>query len=235
MSNIDCYVTQLADKCLKVINSCERTATQNDCEVTLLLMAASSGVIVPYERLNSNSKFNQPVNDHAHYPDDVEKMQALLKQPFIGSEVWKTENKTWKSGILTCLMKAKEEKPTLKDEWPHPGDWIEPKDAKLMGTTVTVGEVIECMRNALAHGNIYTDPDSANNIKMLVFATGTGIEGGISKKGKTIEANPFRFVSVSVPDFKMFLKNWFKWLKTFPMGVKFFPEQDEDYILPSAA
>ena len=224
MSNLRCYVTEFAQRCSTALQACEGKARANDCEVTLLLMAASAGIVVPLERLNGASRLDQPINDFVHNPKDAADMQKLLDERFFGSAVWGTDKASWRGGVLTCLMEAKK-KGEPKEKWPKPGDWNkELNNPPELDDTVNVRYVVECMRHALAHGNIYTISDHKNNIELLVFATGTGTEH-----------NPFRFVQVSVTDFKQFLLKWLTWLQTLPMGEKFMPEQDEDYILPLAS
>jgi hypothetical protein len=69
----------------------------------------------------------------------------------------------------------------------------------------TVAGVLRVVRNALAHGNIFTHNDP---ISRLIF-----VEGEYKESDKVKHYTNFKYVSVSPEDFILFLKRWFEFLK----------------------
>lgn len=80
-----------------------------------------------------------------------------------------------------------------------PDSWIELSTPKPLGPDRKVKKVLLHIRNALAHGNIFTrgTPEIEQIILLSERAVGT---------------NKFNFVAVAPADFRRFLKNWLEFL-----------------------
>ncbi len=157
-------------------------------EVTLMLSLASSGLIIPYERLKQ-SKTPHPSGDSEKYDNAREKLEILGKTTFLKSGFCMGNNSSWMIGKTSSIS----------------GDieaWKFSKDLKSISAKKTFGSLIKVIRNALAHGNIFT---KGNPIEHIVFLS--SVQKGCDEKGRD---EKFNFLQVSIEDFDYFIKAWFK-------------------------
>jgi len=173
-------------RCLEVLKLAEPQAKLRQREVTLILMVASAGLVMPLERLRSREPDKQhPIGDRERYGVASKRMDELLAEEFQSSTLDKGSD-DWTCGNAISIS-------DMPDTWP------EMETRKSITQKKTVGGVIKPIRNALAHGNIFTCNDP---IKQIVFAQDK------NSKGK------YPFICVSPEDFKTFIESWFKFLES---------------------
>lgn len=175
-------------RCLSLLRMAEEKAHGRNLEVTLIIMVASAGLVIPFERLRPR-KIQHPIGDREKYSDASSKLDELLTDQFFSSQLQRGTN-IWEGGRVKSID-------TLPDEWP------EMKNTKEISKEKTVGGVIKIIRNALAHGNIFTHGDPI--ISRLIFA-----EKHENNRG---EIKDFPYVSVTPDDFTIFIKSWFNFLQ----------------------
>ncbi len=154
---------------------------RNDLEVTLLLNIASSGLIVPYARLSEDA---HPSGDAIRFHEAKVSLNQVLDAPFQGSQLHPEANSgSWRFGKLKDLCGD-------PDAWAW--DNVKPITAKK-----TVRPIVKVLRNALAHGNVFTK--GRPHIETLVF---------ISRIDREKPELGYECISVSPADFKAFLDCW---------------------------
>lgn len=160
-------------------------------EITLLIMTASAGFIFPYERLRPRENGREHIaNDKEKYPVAAKSVKNLLNKKFINSKIFKNSEKTWIYGKFK------------KNNRESINDWREVFEGKHLDENLQAIAIINTIRNALAHGSIYTLNESENQIDTIIFIS-------------EIKNSPdeYKFVKVSTEDFKKFLKEWFNFLQ----------------------
>jgi len=195
MSNYQNFISDFPGRCGKILGTFGRRARHHGREVTLMLCIASPGIIIPLERLKGPRPLDNGEMSPGHPSGDWERFRkakttfdGLLGQPFLGSPVWPaTSEGSWAFGELAHVTGY----PDSLDELQTPGK-LKPKKQ--------VGSVIRHMRNALAHGNIFTR--GGPEIDLIVM---------LSERCKN--ANKFNFLAVSPPDFEVFLRLWLDFMR----------------------
>jgi hypothetical protein len=183
MSAYDDFHKDFPKRCLKILRSTKKHDEFKQHNVTLILIVASAGLVIPFERLRPREiNKEHPIGDREKYPDDAREIDNLMSEKILTSNLGKgVEN--WEHGITASISNP-------------PDTWLEMGKRKTISHDKTVGGVIKTIRNALSHGNIYTLRDP---IEHIVFAEKNG-----DKK--------YSFICVSPKDFETFMKNWFKFL-----------------------
>ncbi|MCH7500187.1 MAG: hypothetical protein IH886_09285 [Nitrospinae bacterium] len=167
------FLKDFPDRCLKIW----KQEQAKDKEVTLSLMVASAGFVISFERLKS-SEIN---------PTDSKKFKELREEKFLKSELHPKKNAEW----------------LLGEYYPKKGDLDQCDDLnnkKKIKDHITVGDVLNLIRNALAHGAIHTRANPEKRIELIVFVSGSSE----TKKN---------FIGVAPEEFSLFLENWFNFLK----------------------
>jgi hypothetical protein len=180
------YVVDFPSRCLEVMEMATRTAKLRQREVTLTIMVASAGLVVPYERLSA--KKAHPSGDAATFSDTSKNLNQLMQSNFLESPLARKDG-SWCGGKLRSISG-------------DPDSWPELQNAKPFGADKTVGGVIRIIRNALAHGNIFTCGDPIREIVFVCERTDS--QGNVQG---------FSFALVSPEDFQFFLIEWFTFLK----------------------
>ena len=191
MSQYKDFIQDFPDRCRDILSFSQDSAVAKGREVTLSLMVASSAFLVPYERLKSNGRHEHPAKDKNKFPEAAVKLNQLLEQKFIGSEIWPYSVSSWSSGGLASIEGEVD-------------SWAELRKPKPISPEKYVKSVLSILRKALAHGNIYTK--GSPTIEALVFMS------AIEQDGKFIG---YRYAHVSPVDFRRFLLCWFKFLSDF--------------------
>lgn len=114
-----------------------------------------------------------------------------MAEKFCGSSLCPEMDNTWK---------------VAKDVPSVEGDldgWYPPKTLKPVSKDKAVSSMLALIRNALAHGNIFT---TGNPIESLIFVQRRGGDDGGSSK--------FEVLSVSLADFGHFIREWVAFLRT---------------------
>lgn len=194
MSNYRNFITAFPQRCKDILDITEEPARVMDREVTLLLMVASAGLVVPYERLKPDSRFVLPSGDRNNLAGISAALDELLKKPFLNSSLWPDVARLWSYGKLQSVRGDPEDWPELHPPKPVPAD-------------TTVGSIVHVIRTGLAHGNIFTRAGENRDIDALIFVSG----GYDTKMKKEI---PLKYVYVTPLDFRAFLLQWFAFLES---------------------
>lgn len=181
------FIRDFPTRCYEILDKYENDARSRGREVTLMLAIATSGLVVPFERLRPRTE-KTPYHDRSNYTQAVSQFDGLLEENFLGSQLWKSDVGSWSFG-------------ELRDVTGDPDAWKELQDPLTpLGRYKKVNTILKHLRNALTHGNIFTrgKPD----IKLIIF---------LSQPDPAIPR--FNFLCVSLQDFRGFLKNWFMFIK----------------------
>jgi hypothetical protein len=201
MSNYDNFVSDFPGRCLDLLHAFERGARFRKREVTMMLSVATPSIIIPYERLRGpeSDRPGHPLRDWNRYHTAKATLDDLLQKPFIGSALWPQSS----PGSWCCGG-------PLADVSGEPDSWQELQANKHVSKDKKAGTVLKHVRNALAHGNIFTR--GRPEIERLVLLSQVG------------EVFKFNFISVSPADFRAFLEHWLSFLRNLPMPTFVIPE-----------
>ena len=81
-----------------------------------------------------------------------------------------------------------------------PDSWPELVTPKAVGPKKTTGNVLTQLRNALAHGNVFTRGGASIDLLLFVSEVSQG-------------SNEFAYLAVAPGDFRKFLRHWLAFLK----------------------
>jgi hypothetical protein len=184
-------------RCRRLLDKYFKDAQRNDLEVTLLLNVASSGLIVPYTRLSEDA---HPARDADRFAEAKAKLDRVLDTALLNSELWNTTDpRSWRFG-------------ELRDLSGDPDAW-HLDTLKLVSREKKARSIVKVLRNALAHGNIFTR--GSPHIDTLVFLS--RISHDDPKLG-------YNCVTVSPSDLKVFVLNWLKTLGGIGVPEEIFAE-----------
>jgi hypothetical protein len=183
------FIEDFPRRCRDILKMASRSAQSQGREVTLALIVASAGLVVPYERLKPDGRWGpHPSGDSKKFAEAADKLKSVLDQPFISSRLWTEGSSTWFGGRLDSVTG-------------EPDSWIGLQQSRPISKDKTVGAILSVIRNALAHGNIWTRLDP---IKAIIFVK------SVTDDHKAIPK--FLFVSVAPDEFRNLLENWFDFL-----------------------
>ena len=157
-----------------------------ELEVTFLLAIAAAGLIIPHERLSQRSRYDQPPLDRQRFASASEALDRLLAERLVDVVC-----RQWKGGLLAKADGA-------------PDDWNDLQDPVNMEEQTSLLQVVTWLRNALAHGNIFTRPSAPSLTKEIVFVC------GYPATHRKAKEQPLRFVLASPDDLREFLERWFE-------------------------
>jgi hypothetical protein len=162
-----------------------------DREVTLLIAVASSGFLVPFERLQlGNPEVPHLSKDKQNYEATANALGKILDDPFVFSTLC-GNREYWFRGKVTDLHR-------FPDEWGRP---------KPIGSEARTGTILKIIRRGLAHGNVWTRGSPEGQITGLVFAG--ALAGGT--KYDSVEMPPSQF--------SILLNSWFAALEELQMNT----------------
>ena len=185
------FVEDFSVRCGEVL---ERTKNWKNRDVTILFMAASAGFVVPFERIGSTRGSNNsshPSRDGEKFEKKTKELDDLMEKSFLGS----------------CLHRATETEWTYSelDRFDGNIDNFPEIFRKNITNNKKVTRILKILRNALAHGNLYTFPSTIGHpIARMIF---------ISYKVHNDPTKGFYSLSVPPEKFRDFLKQWFEFLK----------------------
>lgn len=186
------FTSDFPKRCLDVLDTASTGAAANGREITLLLMAASASLLVPFERLKPDiSNSVHPFGDNRRYGPAAARLKELLRKNFVGSDLGPESTHSWK---------------LAKDVQSVDGDvdtWLPKVKLKSLSESRQVGSTLTLIRNALAHGSIHTTGDP---IQELVF-----VKEVLDKDRKRVG---FDVLQVNHGDFKQFVRAWIGFLQT---------------------
>jgi hypothetical protein len=181
------YVQDFPNRCKEILETFTYCAQKIKLEVTLLLTVTTPCIILPYERLQKGA---HPSKDHEKFDKAKKTLDDKLKDTCGKSGLWSTPN-AWRFKKL--------DRTELRDD---PWQW-----GLDVGTESIVDKkakyVLSILRNALAHGSIWTMKDP---IETLVFVSLVQWKNNPECKG------PFNTIQCSPKELGQFLKNWVKFL-----------------------
>src|SRR5258706_5185634 len=154
MSNYQNFVKDFPLRCNDVLLTIEESKITCNREVTLMLMIATSGLSIPYERLRVDATFTPPYNDRMVYEKAAKQFDTLLQMNFLGSALWGKEISSWFNGQAQSLSET-----SLP--------WENPHGSNSSFLITNIKDLLYVIRNALAHGNLYTKSDRFNQIDSL--------------------------------------------------------------------
>ena len=196
MSAYKNFVQDFPLRCLDVLELARPSAGLKQREVTLALMVASAGLVIPYERLAS--KKAHVSGDPQTFADASSKLTSLLEGRFLTSPL-AANTISWCAGKLKTITG-------------DPDSWPELSPTKPMTVEKFTGTVVSAIRNALAHGSIYT---LGNRIESIIFISKRDVfdKDGIKTR------DDFSYILVSPVDFLTFLKNWFSFIEALNLDL----------------
>lgn len=181
MSAYKNFITDLPERCMNLLEHCNIAAKKNNKEVTLLLSVALLSLTIPFERLKNihpsgdSKKFNKIKENVDH------ELEKSVKESDLFNEKW-------------LYKKSK----TIGGD---PDSWELNSSKPIVDTSKKTKSIINILRNALAHGSIWT---TKNPIEKLLFVSYISAEK--PEKG-------FDILLCSPDEFSNFMKKWVNVLK----------------------
>lgn len=202
MSSYNNFVSDFPGRCAALLKECEGTARLRNREVTLMLCIAMPSIVVPLERLkgpkagSNGARPGHPSADWQRFEQAKASLDQLFEQRFRGSPLWPdADSNSWSFGPVSDVSIA-------------PDSWAELIRPQALGPDKLAKTVLDHVRNALAHGNVFTrgNPEIEQIILLSERALGT---------------NKFNFLAIGPADFSTFLHNWLEFLReiNLPVGV----------------
>lgn len=204
MSSYDNFVSDFPGRCAELLRF-ERTARLIKREVTLMLCVAMPSIVVPLERLAgprpNNESQGHPSRDWERFDQAKSGLDRLFEQAFRGSSLWPHPgSSSWFFGELSEVLNG-------------PDSWVELTEPKPLGPDKKTKTVLMHIRNALAHGNIFTRGNP--EIEQIILLS------------KPVDADRFRFLAVAPADFREFLRHWLHFLRELELPDDLVSERPE--------
>jgi hypothetical protein len=182
MTDYSDFIRDFPVRCGEVLEFCYEQALTNGREVTLLMMTAAAA-FVPYERMRSGS--DHPSRDRQRFPRAAQNLDSALGKPFLKSQFHSESMRSWSMGRMRTAEP--------------------PVDLPPLTNQTPANQVFAIMRNAFAHGNLWTRPGNSKHIGAVAF-----LAEDKDPQGSVIG---YKYINVSTQDFHSFLVKWFVFLK----------------------
>jgi hypothetical protein len=191
MSAYKNFTGDFPSRCLEILDQQKSWAKFKGRDVTLLLMVASAAFLIPFERLKPTSyRYPHPSGDNEKFAELSEDLKDLMTSNFIESRLSPNKETTWK---------FKANVPSVSGDL---DDWFPKLSMKPISRNKTVSPILKVIRNALAHGNVFT---TGNPIETLIFVT--------TREVNTNQTVKFEVLSVGPEDFSNFIREWVCFLR----------------------
>jgi len=182
------------------MNRIEQGNKFDDKKVTGLLMVASSAINIPFDRLRPvpENSMPHPSGDSEKYSKAVQQFEQLWNLNFVGSCLCPdNEMEYWKIA-------------ELKDIQSDPDGWRAEYDG--INKEKKVKSILKIIRNALAHGNLYTKGPKI--IEEILFISTLNKSEICDKCKRPIfkTVDHYNCISVTPYAFEQFLKHWFQFI-----------------------
>jgi len=191
------FIQEFPRRCRDILVAYEEDAKGKDREVTLLVTVATSAFTIPFERLNPSSP-NHIADDR--YPEAVSALGRLQNRDFAD---WQA-GRSWRiiEGLDGGYIRT-----TQADAWAGQGKW------QPIPTSKKVGSILSILRNALAHGSIFTFPrpisrEKPIEIEVIIFLSRLRDEN----TGQLVDK--YNAVKVSSADFRALILDWISFLES---------------------
>ena len=146
---------------------------------------------MPYERLRpDNNRSPHPSGDNERFAALAKRLEDLMADRFCGSSLCPNRENSWKVAKNVPLVDGDLDR------------WFPPQSLKPVSKDKAVSSMLVLIRNALAHGNVFT---TGNPIETLIFVQRRGSAEGLTSK--------FEVLSVSPEDFGNFIREWVAFLR----------------------
>ena len=190
MSDYENLIQDFPGRCNDILTAFVKQAKNIDREVTLMLAVVSASLVIPYERLGD---FGNPSGDAIKYSLAKSRFANECGKVFLDWIKYK-ESRSWKFTELD--LEAIKRRPV---------SWLENiKPLPTEGKTGKVGYILYHLRNAFAHGNIFTLSES-KQVKSLIF---------LCKRKNNNTVVGYNLIEVLPEDLYSFLEKWIKFLKS---------------------
>lgn len=190
MSNYKNFIRDFPNRCGEILNEYREDAHKNGREVTHMFAIASAAITIPFARLYEKEN---PSQDKKKCQQAVSKFANLCGQNFLASSLCGKAAKSWKSGQV-----KKEVVELGPENWKENALSLKNKDIKVI-------EVLKIIRNALAHGSIFTLPNYDDQIENIIFLSESRDDGNF--------AGNYNLLMVSAEGFNEFLVKWIYFLQ----------------------
>jgi len=204
VSNYQNFVSDFPRRCGDLLDVGDRASTTKGREVTRLICVAMPSIIVPLERLKQPSQsakvvgHGHPSLDWQRFAGAREMLNELEGTPFRGSQVWPDAyTVSWWGGKIA-------------DVSGDPDCWPELVTPKPVTPEKTTGNLLKRLRDALAHGSVFTR--GGGSIDLLLFVSEV-----------TQNSNEFNYLAVAPDDFRKFLRHWLEFLKKLDLPSSVIP------------
>lgn len=197
------YYCDFPGRCIDILKHFEPEAKERGKEegqggeVTLLLMAASSAFLIPYERMQSNHPSSDSEQRSLSFN---EALNTKWRRSLLSRDTEDTEK--WRYGFTEAFNGG----PT---SWPSTDESVGKKD---------VSEVLAIIRNALAHGNLFADGDPStrdSQIQSLRLYSKKRENQRYENCNQSVgSVTGYKYLDIPVCGFKQFLSNWVGLLPT---------------------
>lgn len=165
-----------------------------DVSVTMMLMAAATGLAMPLEHLDRNSNRWRKHPAFQHVPQaEFSKLKNKFSD-FLQKRIF--EQKGLQDALFMHCQKLEDIKKSAKSR--HGDACLDPQRHSNQFA-------IRVLRNALAHNNIADIPNASDQIKEIIFFSKSGIQ--------TESDTGWHVIVISVESFREFLEEWFDLLK----------------------
>ncbi len=210
------FIQDFPNRCIEILNTTYQQTITDDREVTLMLAIAAAAFIIPFERLRSLPE-GHPADDVNRYPKATRKYNKATNSNFIRSHRW-GQGKTWE---FIEGVDGNEIRKTQVDGWACKENRSPLSEKKLTNS------VFSHLRNALAHGSIFTYPNSSANgelpqIDVILFVSRCYEKQEIERCGVLVKENvpldKYDVLIVSPQEFLSFLKKWVEFLNSLDLG-----------------
>jgi hypothetical protein len=179
------FIKDFPARCGEVLGLAYDSAKDNDREVTLLIMTATAAFLLPFERLRGGMLVEHQARDRERFPKLAKHLDSALGKHFLKSPFYDAHSGPWSMGTARSMNPA-----------------FDLVLAPLPSKTAA-GEILALIRNALAHGNLWTRPNgNGSQIDGLVFWS----------EDKKIPGQ-YKYVCTSPNGFHGLLVKWLGFLK----------------------
>jgi len=183
------FIQDFPGRCIDILDEYIGDAKQKNREVTLMLAVASAALTIPFERLRYKGHITDDVNTYKAASTSFNKK---IHQPF---STLQGQGNSWK--YIESVDKKDFDKGI---------DSVVNGNQKDLPEGYTIDKVLALVRNALAHGNIFTYPSQAPQIEIMVFIS--------EERINNVPTGKYNVIIVSPDDFLVSLKEWVKFLKS---------------------
>jgi|JI6StandDraft_1071083.scaffolds.fasta_scaffold17067_5 hypothetical protein len=224
MSNYENFTKGYAVRCAQLLEpngkagakeeakSIYQKAIDEKIEVTLLLCVASSGVMIPFDRLDKANHVSGNAVDK-DLSGAVKDFATLLDKTFKETDFWPKVSSDWCYGKLDL----EPGKSTLQGT---PDDWIKKLTTEF--GDLSVRQVVGMIRNGLAHGNVFQTNHNPIKTLMLLSHKYAKEKADCECGGKKNQVVAYHCISLSPNSLREFVRHWFAELEKLeiPNGVR---------------